>query len=131
MNRIQKKHEIEFNKLKRYEKQWLGLQGKEVVYKVDVELDQIITYFRVSLANISAYFLREFLYMGQLSFKSLMQSVLLLDGEVEETSKYRKVVLKKNLKDTDMMKKLEAALVKLNGLSLHTLSGKKYKFLLS
>jgi hypothetical protein len=117
--------------LKRYEKQWLGLQGKEVVYKVDVELDQIITYFRVSLANISAYFLREFLYMGQLSFKSLMQSVLLLDGEVEETSKYRKVVLKKNLKDTDMMKKLEAALVKLNGLSLHTLSGKKYKILLS
>jgi transposase len=128
IKKIEKKYEKEFNKLKRCEKNWLRLQGKEVVYKVDVELDQIITYFRVSLANISAYFLKEFLYMGQLSFKTLMQSVLLLDGEIEETSKYRRVVLKKNLKDTETMKKLETALVKFNALSLHTLSGKKYNF---
>lgn len=131
IKKIKKEQEKEFNKLKRCENSWLRLQGKEVVYKVDVELDQILTYFRVSLANVAAYFLKDFLQMGTLSFTTLMQSVLLLDGEVEETHKQRKIVLKRNLKDLLMMKKLEAALVKLNALSLRTLSGKQYCFTLS
>ncbi|OAD22905.1 hypothetical protein THIOM_001274, partial [Candidatus Thiomargarita nelsonii] len=61
MKAIEKKHEKAFKSLYRYEAQWMRLQGKEVVYKVDVELDQIMTYFRVSLSNICAYFLKEFL----------------------------------------------------------------------
>ena len=109
----------------------MRLQGKEVVYKVDVELDQILTYFRVSLSNICAYFLTEFLQMGPLSFSTLMQSVLLLNGEIEETLEQRKVVLRRNPKDPAMMKKLEEALVKFNALSLKTLSGKHYQFFLS
>ncbi len=117
--------------MRRCEKSWLRLQGKEVVYKVDVELDQILTYFRVSLANVSAYFLKEFLQMGPLSFTTLMQSVLLLDGKIEETAIHRKVVLKRNPKDPLIMEKLEVALVKLNALSPRTLSGKKYHFSLS
>ncbi|MCP4263871.1 MAG: hypothetical protein GY774_41145 [Planctomycetes bacterium] len=131
IKKIEKQHDKEFKKLKRCETDWLRLQGKEVVYKVDVELDQILTYFRVSLANISAYFLKEFLQMGPLSLTTLMQSVLLLDGIVEETRKQRKVVLKRNPKDPAMMQKLETALVKLNALSLSTLSGKHYRFALT
>ena len=130
IKKIEKQHDKEYKKLKRCETDWLRLQGKEVVYKVDVELDQILTYFRVSLANISAYFLKEFLQMGPLGLTTLMQSVLLLDGIVEETRKQRKVVLKRNPKDPAMMQKLETALVKLNALSLRTLSGKNYRFAL-
>lgn len=128
---IEKQYEKEFKKLHRYEAQWMRLQGKEVVYKVDVELDQIMTYFRVSLSNICAYFLTEFLERGPTSFSTLMQSILLLDGDVEETSEQRKVVLKRNLKEPVMMNQLETALVKLNALSLRTLSGKHYQFDLS
>ncbi len=131
IKKIEKKHEKKFNNLKQCEKSWLRLQGKEVVYKVDVELDQILTYFRVSLANVSAYFLKEFLQMGSLSFTTLMQSVLLLDGEIEETTEHRYVVLKQNLKEPAMMEKLEVALAKLNALSPRTLSGKHYHFSLS
>ncbi len=36
IKRIEKKHEKKFNKLKRCEKSWLHLQGKEVVYKADL-----------------------------------------------------------------------------------------------
>jgi len=127
---IEKKHEKAFKSLYRYEAQWMRLQGKEVVYKLDVELDQILTYFRVSLSNICAYFLKEFLQMGSMSFSTLMQSILLLDGEVFDTNKQRKVVLKRNSKEPAMMKKLEEALIKLNALSLKTLSGKHYQFFL-
>ncbi|OAD19053.1 hypothetical protein THIOM_005329 [Candidatus Thiomargarita nelsonii] len=59
-----------------------------------------------------------------------MQSVLLLDGEIKETDKQRQVVLIRNSKDSAMMKKLEEALIKLNALSLKTLSGKHYQFFL-
>lgn len=128
---IEKTHQKEFDKLHRYEAWWMRLQGKETVYKVDVELDQIITYFRVSLANLGAYFLKEFLDIGPTCFTTLMQSILLLDGEIEETDATRKVTLKRNLKDTVTMERLESALAKLNSLPLHTLSGKIYKFHLS
>ena len=84
------------------------------VYKVDVELDQIMTYFFVPLSNICAYFLKEFLQLGPLSFSTLMQSVLLLNGEIEETHEQRKVILIRNLKEPELMKKLEKALIKLN-----------------
>lgn len=130
MKAIEKGHEKEFKKLRRYESKWMRLQGKEIVYKVDVELDQIVTYFRVSLSNLCAYFLKEFLQMGPTSFSTLMQSVLLLDGEIEETREMRKVTLRRNPKDSAMMKKVEAALVKLNALSPRTLSGKRYEFAL-
>jgi hypothetical protein len=131
MKAIEKKHEKDFKSLYKYEAQWMRLQGKEIVYKMDVELDQILTYFRVSLSNICAYFLKEFLQKGSMSFSTLMQSILLLDGEVFDTNKQRKVVLKRNSKDPVMMKKLEEALKKLNALSLKTLSGKHYQFFLN
>ncbi len=109
----------------------MRLQGKQIVYKVDVELDQIITYFRVSLANIGAYFLKKFLDMGPTCFSTLMQEILLLDGEIEETKEMRTVTLKRNLKDPGIMNRLESAIEKLNNLSLCTLSGKVYHFSLS
>jgi len=131
MKDIEKSYEKEFRSLHRYEAGWMRLQGKEFVYKVDVELDQILTYFRVSLSNLCAYFLKEFLRMGPTSFSTLMQSVLLLDGEVEETQEQCKVVLKRNLKEPVMMERLEAGLEKLNTLDLLTVTGKRYRFSLS
>lgn len=130
IKKSEKTRQKEFDKLYRYQAHWMRLQGKERVYKVDVELDQIITYFRVSLANLGAYFLKEFLGMGPTCFSTLMQSILLLDGEVEETKEMRTVKLKRNLKDSGIMKRLESAIEKLNNLSLRTLSGKIYHFCL-
>ncbi|MBA7528600.1 hypothetical protein ES705_20788 [subsurface metagenome] len=131
MKKIEEVYEKEFKSLHRSEASWLRLQGKEFVYKIDVELDQILTYFRVSLANLCSYFLKEFLKMGPRSFMTLMQSVLLLEGDVEETRETRRVVLKRNEKDPVVMEMLEAALAKFAGVSLRTLSGKKYEFSLS
>ena len=128
---IEEPYQKEYKRLDRYQNEWMRLQGKDIIYKVDVELDQIITYFRVSLANIAAYFLKKFLHMGPLCFSTLMQSILLLDGEVEETEKMRKVILKRNPKDPMIMEQLELALAQINNLSLHTLTGKVYQFLLS
>src|SRR5438105_1481261 len=49
----------ELRRLRKYEQQWLRLQSKDFVYHIDVELDQIMAFFRISLVNISCWFLRE------------------------------------------------------------------------
>ena len=124
-------YEKEFKTLYKFQAQWMRLQGKEVLYNVDVELDQIVTYFRVSLANLCSYFLKQFLDMRPTQFSSFMHTTLLLDGQVEETEKIRKITLKQNHKDPLMMEKLKLALIKFNSLSLRTLSGKTYQFCIS
>ncbi|MBA7546360.1 hypothetical protein ES705_38750 [subsurface metagenome] len=48
---------------------------------------------------------------------TLMQSVLLLEGDVEETRERRRVVIKRNEKNPVVMEMLEAALAKLAGVS--------------
>lgn len=131
MKTIENAHKDGLKTLHKCEASFLRLQGKEVVYQIDVELDQILTYFRVSLSNICAYFLKEDRKMSPLSFSTLMQSILFLNGEVEETHKQRRIVLMRNSKEPALMKKLEKALIKLNSLSLKTLSGKHYEFFLS
>src|SRR2546429_3192754 len=46
-------------RLRRYEKEWLRLQGKDHLYRIDVELDQIMGFFRIALVNIASWFLSE------------------------------------------------------------------------
>ena len=48
----------DLHRLRRYEKEWLRLQGKDYVYRIDVELDQIMAYFRIALVNLSSWFLQ-------------------------------------------------------------------------
>src|SRR5205823_887036 len=43
-------------RLRRYEKEWLRLQGKDHLYRIDVELDQIMGFFRMALVNIALWF---------------------------------------------------------------------------
>ncbi len=38
----------ELRRLRKYEQQWLRLQSKDFVYHIDVELDQIMAFFRIS-----------------------------------------------------------------------------------
>jgi hypothetical protein len=44
MKAIESINEKAFKNLYRYEAQWMRLQVQSVVYKVDVELDQILTF---------------------------------------------------------------------------------------
>ncbi len=53
--KIEKSDQDKFRRLRNHEREWFRLRGKEVVYKVDAELDRIVTYHRVGLANLYAY----------------------------------------------------------------------------
>jgi transposase len=124
-----------FDRLKRLEQQWLHLQGKEKVYKVDVELDQILTYFRVAFVNLCTYFQMVFLnssssFTSRSTLATLLHRIFLLPATIEQTKDYRRVYLKRNLKDKEMMIALEKVLLKLNQLNLHQTKNQRLEFYL-
>jgi hypothetical protein len=121
----------DLERLKRYEKEWLRLQGKDYVYRIDVELDQIMTYFRVALVNLSSWFLSECLGKRSMSLAQFLHNLLLLPAEIHLTESVRRVQLRHNPKDPESMAMLELALKRLNSLEIQDLEERKIEFALT
>ena len=115
-------------RLRKYEKEWLRLQGKEYVYRIDVELDQIMTYFRIGLVNLSSWFLHECLPKHTMSLVQFLHNILLMPAEIEKTKDIRCIRLKRNPKDPEVMARLEPALQLLNDLRIKHLDGRLIEF---
>jgi len=120
----------ELRRLRKYEQQWLRLQSKDFVYHIDVELDQIMAFFRISLVNISCWFLRECLGRSSMASSKLLHTILLMPAEIELTKDVRRVRLKRNPKDQENMDKLEPALQRLNELRIQHLDQRQIEFVL-
>jgi len=121
----------DLQRLRKYEKKWLRLQGKEYVYRIDVELDQIMAYFRIGLVNLSSWFLHECLPKHTMALSKLLHNILLMPAEIELTEDIRRIMLKRNLKDPEGMQRLEPALQKLNDLKIQHLDGRRIEFSLA
>ncbi len=128
ITKIKEPDKDRFKKLQRFEKEWLRLQGKEKVYTIDVELDEIMTFFRASLVNIYAYLSPLIFGKKAISMGGLVLSILYLPALIEETAERRTVTLEYNKKDHQTMERLQGALVKINQFDLKTLSGKPLEF---
>ncbi len=127
---IEKAHEKEIKTFTKSQREWLRLQGKETDYAVDVELDQILTYFRVSLALLYAYFIQHFLGGEPISFVALLHRVMHIPAMIEETDDLRKITLQANPQDPNMMKNLQVAIDKLNVKKIRGPQGKLMEFCL-
>jgi hypothetical protein len=113
------------------ERRWLRLQGKDYVYRIDVELDQILTYFRVALVNLCSWFLSACLAKHSLSLTQLFHTILLLPGEIQLSADRRLVRLERNPKDPQTLALLAPALERLNAWNIHDLDGRRMEFALS
>src|SRR2546429_6240901 len=78
-------------------------------------------FFRISLVNLSCWFLRECLGRSSMSLSKLLHTILLMPAEIELTKEVRRVKLRRNPKDPEGMKKLEPALERLNELRIQHL----------
>ena len=125
--KLLQKSNPDFKKLERAEKEWLRLQGKDKVYKADVELDQIMTYFRVSLVNHYSY-LSSLLGGSPLSLVQLVLKVLVLPGKIQETTTLRHIILERTDSDHATMQRLEKAIRIINEMNIQDGSGKQFSF---
>jgi len=127
---IEEPFKKQFNTLRKRSKEFARVQGKRKVYHVDVELDQLMTSFRLTFANLLAFLAKEILDNAPIEMNTLIQSILFLYGKIEHLPDRRKVYINKNEKDPQFMKKLERGLSKLNALKICHHSGVFYEFVL-
>ena len=130
MNKIKKPHKAKLNRLQKLRKDWKRIQGKDYVYAADVELDQLVTCFRMSFANLCSFFLSHCL-KEKMELQTLIQSFFMLTGSVTETKIERIITLNRNPKEPDMMEKLASGLDVLNSFDIVNIDGRKYSFHLS
>jgi hypothetical protein len=128
---IEKQDDQVFRRLRKAEKEWLRLQGKETVYKVDVELDQIMTFFRVGLVNLYSYLAQELFGASSIAMSRLVQSVLLLPARIREKSDRKEVLFDYNPKEPEIMDRLRSGLKRINKLGLHALDGQRLVFVVA
>ena len=126
--RIVKEHAKAFRSHSKTQRTWLRLQSKKEVYQLDVELDQILTYYRTSLAHLCAYFIQHFLGGTPISLVMLIHRVCHLQAEIRESKDERLVILHENKQDASMMEQLRFAIAKLNDLKSRDNRGKVYRF---
>lgn len=128
ISKLKKPHKAKFDKLQRLRKEWKRIQGMDYVYAVDVELDQLITCFRMSFVNLCTFFLSHCIKDGKMELQTLIQSFFMLSGSVTETKSERVVTLNRNPKEPNMMDKLALGLEVLNSFNIMNIYGKKYSF---
>jgi hypothetical protein len=125
---IELQEKEKFKHLRKHQREWLRLQGKETVYKVDVELDQLMTFHRVSLANLYGYFIKFFMNGEKISMVNLLHRIIHLGADIEETEDTRRIIFDYNRKDSLTMSKLCAAIEKINRLKIIGPHGKRMVF---
>lgn len=128
---IEAPYKNQFNSLRKKSKEFARIQGKRKVYHVDVELDQLMTSFRLTFANLLVFLAKEILDNTPIEMNTLIQSILFLFGRIEHLPDRRKVYLNKNEKDLEFMEKLQKGLSKLNALKIRHPSGVFYEFILN
>ncbi len=128
IKKIEEPFKEEFKILRNKSKKFARIQGKKKEYNVDVELDQLLTSFRLTFANILAFLAKEILDEESIEMNTLIQSILFLSGTIEQSPDFRKVYINENKKDPKFMMKLSKGLSKLNSLNIRHPSGAIYVF---
>ncbi len=131
IKKIEEPYKKQFKTLREKGKEFARIQGKRKVYHVDVELDQLMTSFRLTLANLLVFLAKEILDNTPIEMNTLIQSVMFLFGKIEHLPDRRKIYINKNEKDPKFMNKLEMGLSKLNALRICHPSGVYYEFVLN
>lgn len=125
---IEKKYKEDFAKLKKNMKEEGRIRFKDKIYRIDTELDQIMTCFKLSFANLCSFFLTECMNHEKYELLTLFESIFQLDGNARITDRQKTIELQRNPKEPKGMKKLEAGIKKLNEMKIQNLEGRLLQF---
>ena len=128
IKKIEKDHEKPFKSLKKKKAEIARIIDKKKIYRVDVELDQIMTCFKISFANICCYLLDECFDGEKMTLQRLFDTIFDLRGKVRVVGDQRDISIERNPKQEDIMRKLEAALDVMNRMEIEDLTGRRYNF---
>jgi len=124
----EKGHNDDFKRLKRYLKEEKRIRDKDKVYKIDTELDQIMTCFKMSFVNLCSLFLTKCMNHEKFELQTMFESIFLLGGEAVVSRGEKIIELEMNQKEPKLMDKLNKGLYIMNTLDIHDLDGRLIKF---
>jgi len=117
-----------FNSLKKKKDELARIIDKKKRYHVDVELDQLMTCFKMSFANICSYLLEECFEGEKMSLQKLFESIFDISGKVRVEDNQRKIAIEHNPKESEVMKNLRYGLQIINNMQIKDINGDIYNF---
>jgi len=127
--KIEKEHKETFDKFKMSLDEEKRLRGKDKVYRIDTELDQIMTCFKMSFVNLCSFFLTKCFDNKKIELLTLMESIFQLNGSASVSNDRKIIHLEMNPKESDLMDKLYEGLRKLNMMQVYDLDGLMIEFM--
>ena len=125
---IEKEHKDDFKRLKMCLKEERRIRDKDKVYRIYIELDQIITCFKMSFINLCSLFLTKCMGHEKYELLTLFESIFQLGGTAFVDSEKKVVELKMNPKEPELMRKLNKGLCVLNEMDVHDMDGRAVQF---
>jgi len=125
---IEKEHKDDFKILKKYLKEETRIRDKDKVYRIDIELDQIMTCFKMTFINLCSMFLTKCMDHERFELQTLFESIFQLDGEAFVSEGEKTIELEMNPKDPELMHKLNKGLRILSTMDIHDLDDHLIKF---
>jgi len=125
---IEMDDEKSFNSLKMKKSELARIIDKKKIYSVDVELDQIMTCFKISFANICCYLLEKCFNGERMTLQQIFETIFELRGKVTIDDSQRNIAIERNIKQESLMKKLEFAFDCINSLGIKDIYGNQYNF---
>ena len=117
-----------FNSLKKKKDELARIIDKKKRYHVDVELDQLMTCFKMSFANICRYLLDECFEGNKMSFQKLFESIFDLSGKVKVEGNQRRIAIEGNPKEVEVLEILRYGLQIINSMQIKNINGDIYNF---
>ncbi len=125
---IKKNHEADFKRLEKCLKEESSLRNKDKVYKIDLELDQIMTCFKMSFVNLCSLFLTKCMNHEKFELLTLFESIFQLDGSAIIDNENKVIELERNPKEPELMEKLNKGLSILNTMNVQDMKGRYVQF---
>ncbi len=128
IRKIIKNHEKSFKALKKKRAELARIIDKKKIYQVDLELDQIMTCFKISFANICSYLLDECFNGEKMTLQQLFDTIFDLRAKGRCNGDIRTISIRSNPKQKHLMERLDSALNVINSVEIDDLKGRKYEF---
>ena len=125
---IENKRKGDFDRLKMCLKEEKRIRGKDKVYRIDTELDQIMTCFKMSFVNLCSLFLTKCFNDEKMELLTLFESIFQLDGSASILNKKKIIEFVTNPKEPNLMDKLNNGLSILNTMNICDLDERLIEF---
>jgi len=125
---VEKEHKDDLKRLKMCLKEERRIRDKDKVYRIDTELDQIMTFFKMSFINLCSLFLTKCMSHEKYELLTLFESIFQLEGTAFVDCEKKVIELEMNPKEPELMRKLNNGLCVLNEMDIHDMGGQAVQF---